>query len=181
MRKLSIAAGALLAGSLLGGCIQMTPATYVVSQDVRTALKPYQGQRARVSGVAEPKGLDLMCRAVGNLRIADGLGVGAFVARAFNDELKFAGLSQEGGAVLEGTLTRVDFSSSSGLVNGYWSLALTLRSSNGASLDVAVRHEFESGFDGHTGCSNTGLALSPAVQKLIRAAIEHPRFPELLK
>lgn len=174
-------AGLACAGTMLAGCIQMTPATYTVSGDAKAALQRYQDKKVRVLDVEQPAGLSLMCRAVGDVKIADGMSVGAFVARAFNDEFKFAGIYGEGGATLRGTLTEVDFSSSDGLVGGHWSLALTLRSSNGSSLDVAVRHEFESGFNGHTGCLNTGLALSPAVHKLILAAIADPRFPTLLR
>jgi len=47
-----------------------------------------------------------------------------FVQKAFNDELKFADLYSEQSVALTGRLTKIVFSSTSGLTNGSWDLAV---------------------------------------------------------
>lgn len=179
--KISRALIAALAAAVLGGCASLTPATYTVSPEIRQSLKAYEGTRVRLAELGGPAQFDAMCRAVGNLRLENGLTVPQFVQKAFNDELKFAGLQADGGVQLKGRLTRAEFSSSASLVSGYWVLAMTLASSNGKSMDVEARHEFDSGFNGLTACNNTSQALAQASQALIRKTVADPRFATLVR
>jgi hypothetical protein len=172
---------ACAAALLLSGCISMTPARYMVSPDVKEALAKYQGAHANVASIEEPAEFNALCRAVGNLMIQDGMTVAQFVRRAFNDELRYAGLHADNGRVLTGALTRAEFSSSAGLVNGWWELSVRLDSTNGKSLAVSVRHDFESGFNGFSACNQTGLELGNAVRLLIAKAVADPQFAALLK
>lgn len=165
----------------LGGCVSITPATYTVSPEVRQSLARYQGEHALVVSMTGPANFDPMCRAVGNVRIENDLSVAQFVQKAFNDELRYAGIAGEGGAKLTGTLNKVDFSSSAAVVNGYWDLDLTLKSSNGKSMEVPIHYDFSAGFSGITACSNTSQALAQAAQELVRRTAADPRFPTLLK
>ncbi|NQY35553.1 MAG: hypothetical protein HRT37_11390 [Alteromonadaceae bacterium] len=80
-----------------------------------------------------------------------------------------------------GGISKVEFSSISGLTNGYWDIGLHLISSNGKELDVNNIYSFKSGFDAITACNATADALSPAVQDLIKATVQHPEFVELMK
>lgn len=91
-----------------------------------------------------------------------------------------AGLYSESGASISGDITRISYSSISGLTNGYWDIAVLLKSSNGKSLNVANRYEFKSGFDAITACNATADALTPAVQDLIQSAVTNPGFVILL-
>jgi hypothetical protein len=122
-----------------------------------------------------------MCRAVGDVKIENGLTVPQFIQKSFNDELKFAGIHAGNGVQLKGNLTRIEFSSSASLVKGYWDLALNLSSSNGKSMSVENRHDFDSGFDGATACNNTSQALAQAAQALIRKTVADPRFGTLVR
>lgn len=178
MRK--IFAGLALALAL-GGCVSITPATYTVSPEIRQSLAQYYGQHASVVAMTAPASFDPMCRAVGNVRIENDLSVAQFVQKAFNDELRYAGIAGEGGVQLTGTLNKVDFSSSASVVNGYWDLDLTLTSSNGKSMQVPVHYDFSAGFSGITACSNTSQALARAAQALVRKTVADPRFSTLLK
>jgi hypothetical protein len=165
----------------LSGCMTMTPANYMVSQESKAALAKYAGSKVIVTQVASPATFDRMCRAVGNVEIADKMDIGHFVAKGFNDELKFAGIYADNGVKLTGAVTKAAFSSSAALVNGWWDLGLTLQSSNGQSMSIESRHEFESGFVGASACNNTSMALGPAVQQLVQKTVSDPRFATLLK
>jgi len=165
----------------LSGCMTMTPANYMVSQESRATLSKYAGRKLAVMQVTGPPRFDTMCRAVGDIQIVDGLTVAQFVAKGFNDEIKFAGLYSDNGTKLTSSLTKAAFSSSSNLVNGYWELGLTLQSSNGQSMSVDSRYDFEAGFVGPSACNNTSRALGPAVQKLVQKTVADPKFAGLLK
>ena len=60
-------------------------------------------------------------------------------------------------------------------------MALTLASSNGASLRAKNRYEFKSGFDAITACNQTAQALGPAVQDLIKKTVTNAHFGALLR
>jgi PBP1b-binding outer membrane lipoprotein LpoB len=181
MKNARTALLAATAAVLLSGCISMTPATYMVSPDIKQTLKQYDGSKLQVSQIEGPADFNAMCRAVGNVQIENGLSVPQFIQKSYNDELKFAGLHAENGVQLKGKLTRVEFSSSASLVNGYWDLALSLASSNGKSMNVETRHDFESGFNGATACNNTSQALAQAAQALVRKTVADPRFGTLIR
>lgn len=163
------------------GCSTMTPARYSVSIDNNQALKRYEGSQARLVSISSSTKYDANCRLMGPIQASDGMTIPQFVEKAFNDELKFANVYSEQGVALEGDLTRIAFSSSAGLVNGWWELALKLTSSNGKSLAVESRYDFKSGFDAVTACNQTAQALGPAVQDLIKKTVTDPQFGELLK
>ena len=163
------------------GCSTMTPARYAVSVDNNLALKKYEGSRVKLVSMVSPASFDPNCRLMGPIQGSDGMTVPQFVQKAFNDELKFANLYAEDGVTLDGNLTKIAFSSTSGLTNGWWELDLTLKSSKGKSMDVASLYEFKSGFDAITACNQTAQALGPAVQDLIKKTVTDPQFSALLR
>ena len=175
MKKLLVLACVLA----VTGCSTMQPPRYAVSVDNIEALKKHDAQAkvVRLNQVAE---FSPNCRAMGPIEPADGLTVPAFVAKAFNDELKMAGLYADSGVQISGDITKVEFSSISNLTNGYWEIGVDLKSSNGNRLQVDNRYDFKSGFDAITACNATADALTPAVQDLIKAVVTHPRFASLL-
>ncbi len=87
--------------------------------------------------------------------------------------------SQEG-LKISGEITNIEFSSISGLTNGYWDIGLSLNSSNGQNFSISNKYAFKSGFDAITACNATADALAPAIQDLIKATISHPNFNKLL-
>lgn len=172
---------AILAAMALSGCISMTPATYLVSQESKAALQKYQGSRLAVDEIAGPPSFDPMCRAVGKVQPSDGTSLGQFVAKGFNDELRYAGLYGDNGVRLKGSLTKAVFSSSAGVTGGYWDIGLTLESSNRTSMAIEHKYEFEAGFVGASACNNTSRALGPAIQQLVQKTITDPRFAALVR
>ena len=172
---------ALAGAVVVSGCISMTPANYMVSQETKSALAKYPGAKLAVVRIAEPSKFEAMCRAVGNISMVDNLTIGQFIARGFNDELKYAGAYADNGVKLTGAVTKAEFSSTASMVNGYWDLGITLQSSNGQSMAVDSRYEFESGFVGASACNNTSRALGPAVQQLVSKTINDARFAALVR
>lgn len=166
---------------LLSGCSTMTPARYSISADNNQALSKYEGAKIELVTLAPPADYDSGCRLMGPVQGPDGESIPQFVRHAFNDEFKFAKLYSKDGVKLRGTLTKIEFSSTSGLTNGWWGLAIKLSSPNGQTLEESSHTDFKSGFDAITACNQTAQALGGAVQDLIKATITDPKFGALLK
>lgn len=166
---------------LATGCSTMTPSRYSVSVDNNQALKQHAGAAVRVTSMSAPASYDSNCRLMGPIQASDGMSIPQFVEKAFNDELKFAGIYSDSGVALTGALTKIQFSSMAGLTNGWWDLGLTLTSSNGKAMSAENRYEFKSGFDGITACNQTAQALGPAVQDLINQVVTDPSFASLIQ
>lgn len=166
--------------AILAGCSTMQPPRYAISVDNVQALKQYDNKKVMVSDFTQSAQYSSGCRLMGPIEPADGLTIPAFVSKAINDELKMAGIYAENGTKITGDITQIGFSSTSGLTNGFWNIAIDLKSSNGNSMSVSNKYSFKSGFDAITACNATADALTPAVQDLIKAAIAKPEFKTLL-
>ncbi len=164
----------------VSACSTMTPARYAPSADTNQALKKFEGTKVRLTHLAAPGDYDANCRFMGPIQAADGQSIPEFVRNAFNDEFKFANIYSNDGVALEGALSKIEFSSTSGLTEGWWELGIVLRSSNGKTLQELSRTEFKSGFDAITACNQTAQALAGAVQDLIKATVMDPEFKALL-
>ena len=169
----------VLIAVLLGACSTMQPPRYSVSADNVQQLKQMPTVSGEFVSFAGPASFSSNCRLMGPIEPADGLTIPQFITKAFNDELKMADRFNPAGAQVSGEVTNVEFSSISGLTNGYWDIGITLTSSNGKSLEVNNKYEFKSGFDAVTACNATADALSAAVQDLISATINTPGFSAL--
>lgn len=177
MKKLVFMLIALL---MLSACSTMQPPRYAISVDNIQKLKTYEDAKVEFISLNQSANFNSNCRLMGPIEPADGLTIPQFVSKAFNDELKMAELYSKDGTKLSGDITKVEFSSISGLTNGYWDIGLKLNSSNGQSLSVSNKYTFKSGFDAITACNATADALSPAVQDLIYKTVTHPEFGKLL-
>lgn len=166
---------------LLSACSTMQPPRYSVSVDNIQHLKRLDGVKAEMASVSMPVSFSSNCRLMGPIQPADGLTIPQFVRKAFNDEFKMAEIHSNEGIELEGEIYKIEFSSVSGLTNGYWDIGLKVKSSNGHSLAVSNKYSFKSGFDAITACNATADALSPAVQDLIETTVTHPNFEALVK
>jgi hypothetical protein len=159
----------------------MTPARYAVSVDNNQMLKQYEGAAIRLGNLTASSDYSANCRLMGPIKAADGMSIPDFIQKAFNDEFKFANVYSDSGINLSGTVTKVEFSSTSGLTDGWWDLGIKLTSSNGASMEAENRHSFKSGFDAITACNQTAQALGSAVQDLIKKVISDPQFSQLIR
>jgi hypothetical protein len=178
MKKIVIMA---ITALLLSACSTMQPPRYAVSVDNIQQLKNYSNAKAEVVSLSQPANFSSNCRLMGPIEPADGLTFSQFISKAFNDEFKMAGIYSTDGVKITGDITKIEFSSITGLTNGYWDIGLKLKSLNGRSLSVSNKYTFKSGFDAITACNATADALSPAVQDLIKATINHSEFKGLLK
>jgi len=164
----------------LSACSTMQPPRYAVSVDNIQELKNYDGSKVQVASLTQSGKFAANCRLMGPIEPADGLTVPDFISKAINDEFKMAGIHSEDGASITGDVTKIDFSSSAGLTNGFWDIAVDLQSSNGNTLSASNKYDFKSGFDAVTACNASADALTPAVQDLINKIVTDPQFSSLL-
>jgi hypothetical protein len=107
-----------------------------------------------------------------------------YIRHVFADELKLAG--KDGGVrprvMLTGHVERLKFSSIlDWLSRGYWDIELRLDSSNGHTLTVERRTEFETGYRDLPVCERVAAQYRIAVQALIGALLSSPDFPSLVE
>lgn len=178
MKKMVLVAVVLL---ILSACSTMQAPRYSISVDNIQKLKSYEDVKVEVVSLNQSADFSPNCRLMGPIEPADGLTIPQFISKAFNDEFKMAGIYSKDGLKLSGDITKIEFSSTTGLTNGYWDIGLRLDSSNGHSLSVNNKYTFKSGFDAITACNATADALTPAVQDLLKATFSHPEFNKLLK
>jgi hypothetical protein len=175
---MKILGGHLIMAFLLYGCSTMTPPRYSMSADTNHLLKQFRGKTAVLTELVPAASYEPTCRLMGPIQAGDGLTIPQFVAKAFNDELKFADLYDETqGVKLSGSIDKVGFSSAS----GWWDLAMTLRSEKGIEFSVDHRYNFTTSFDAITACNQAAQALGAATQDLIKKSVSHPQFPTLLE
>ncbi|WP_299022722.1 hypothetical protein [uncultured Photobacterium sp.] len=165
----------------LTACSTMQPPRYSTSVDNIQKLKTFEGAKANVASFTQNASFDANCRLMGPIEPADSLTIPEFITKAINDEFKMADIYSPTGSQITGEITNIEFSSTSGLTNGYWDIGVILKSSNGSSLKTSNKYTFKSGFDAITACNATADALTPAVQDLIKTAVNHPDFASLLK
>lgn len=178
MKKLSVTLFIVFA---LSACSTMQPPRYAVSVDNIQTLKEHKDASVGVVSLSQSASFSANCRLMGPIEPADNLTFPQFITKAINDEFKVANIYSTDGIKLTGDITKIEFSSSAGLTNGYWNIALSLQSSNGTTLSVSHQYNFKSGFDAITACNATADALSPATQDLLTALFSHPDFQALIK
>jgi hypothetical protein len=166
---------------MLSACSTMQPPRYAISVDNIQKLKSYEGAKVEVVSLNQPANFNPKCRLIGPVELADGLTFSQFICKAFNDELKMANLYSKDGVKISGDITKIDFSSSTGVTGGYWDIGLRLDSSNGQNLSVSNKYTFKSAWDAATACNATANAFPSAIQDLIKTAINDPEFDRLIK
>jgi hypothetical protein len=171
-----------LLGYFIIGCATPNAPRYAVSMDNSQALKKIEGSKVQIASIKSAVRYNSSCRMFGQINPPDGMTMSKYVEKAFNDELKNAGIYDANkGVSLSGVLTRAEFSSTSAITRGWWSMGLKLSSPGGKSINVENIYEFESGYEGMTACYQTAQALGPAVQDLINKIVTDPNFAALLK
>jgi hypothetical protein len=144
-------------------------------------LRAHRGTAVNVGvfTAQEPGRTEITCRAVGPIKTPDGETFETFIRKAFVDELTISELYvPTAPLVLTGHVDELDFRSFN---EPAWLIALTLRSSNGRSLAVREEYAFAWNYMAEVACNQTAHALMPAVQNLVRKAVQHPGFADLLK
>jgi hypothetical protein len=141
------------------------------------------GEVATVGGFTLTTTPDLQCRAVGPVTLPDGHTIPSYIQKAFEDELKLAGVYNPAtpSVTISGVVDKVSFSSSKGFFQGEWVLGLTVTSSNGNRVSALEQYDFDSAYLGDKGCQKTADALVPATQNLIKKIVNDPGFKDLFK
>lgn len=183
MRPIALSIALLSAGAL-AGCETPTSQRYSISVENNMAIQRLGATGVTIGTFSEPVTFEAMCRLVGPLRAPDGMTHTQYIQRAFDSEFKLASRGGTGAAprvVLSGGVTRLAFATFSPGARDYWAIDLTLRSSNGKSLDTQVRYPFDSGYLGQEACRQAAEAFPRAVQDLIANTLQHSQFANLLR
>lgn len=167
--------------ALLSACATVSPG-YKPDVANQAALSKVHANNVAVGAFEQPAEISTMCRGNGPVDPPEGMTFASFVQDSLAKELKASGKLASGApdVTLTGQLTKVDFSSSHHVVDGYWDLNLDLHSSNGKALSVAEHYEFGTSFLATIACNKTAAALPVAVEKLIHKVVTNPGFPALL-
>lgn len=182
-RGATLRAASLIVATLLVGCETPTTQRYSVSADNNVALRAMKMPPTGVRPFTSSANFDENCRALGPLQVADGIGHVQYIQKAFEDELKLAGIYSNTSPQysIGGTVKKLEFSSARGITGGSWLIDISLNSTNGKTFDVVEYYEFQSGFVANDACKATAEAYLRAVQNLIGKAIMHPDFPALTR
>src|SRR5262245_19725121 len=127
----------------LAGCESMSPATYANFADNVVALRNYGNAKVAVVSMNDQSKLDAGCRLVGPITASGNRTIPQFIQDSFNEELKFANIHSldQGAAQLRMTLVTAEFSSMSGLTNGWWDLAVNIENpAYGRSMTTSSRY-----------------------------------------
>ena len=172
-----------LLGVSLSGCETPTTQRYSISAENNIALKSIGATGIGVGNFNPPNSFSSNCRALGPLKVADNMTHTGYIQKAFEDELRVAGIHAATNArvVLSGSVDKLEFSSARALTGGQWTIGLTLRSSNGKQMTVNEYYEFDTGFVATEACRNTAEAYSRAVQNLVAKTVKDPVFVSLVK
>ena len=169
----------------LSACSTMTPTTYSNFADNTVALRAYSSvSKASVLSMNDLSGFNPQCRLMGPVQASGDRTPAQFIRDSFNDELKFADVYgvESGDKEIALVLHKASFSSMSGFTRGAWEFALEVANADGTvRYTVESQYPFQSGYDAMTACKQTAQAMTPAVQRLIQAAVSHPEFAKIMK
>lgn len=171
------------AALMLTACETPTTQRYAIAPNNNVSIKALGVSGIGVGTFSPPATFSETCRALGPLKVADNLTHTQYIQRAFEDELKVAGVfaGSSPRVNLTGKLEKLEFSSSRGLTGGSWTIDLNISSSNGQSMLTKEYYEFDSGFSAPEACRQTAEAFSRAVQNLIGKTVANPSFLALVK
>lgn len=166
------------------GCSTYSPKLYSISSENGTILKPVNNISIHVDSFESTASTSKLCRLAAFIAPPDNISFERYIQMALADELSGAGMLDNSTpkVSLKGVIEDLDFSSAvrGEFKKGEWRIKLKLISSNGNSLTVSDKYEFESYFLGGTACKRTAESFLPAVQKLIDKIIRDQRFAALL-
>jgi len=170
-------------GLLLTGCETTSSRPYSPSTENIVALQQSIAKQGKVVGLgdfdaAADVDTELTCRAMGAIDVGSGKSAVEFIEDAMRTELFQADSFDPNSAnKISGTVTQFDADSWG---TGNWKLSLKLVSDvHPSGYNVSSSYDFKSSFSALNACQNVVDAFTPAVQKLIKTAIEHPDFSKL--
>jgi hypothetical protein len=122
----------------------------------------------------------VMCRLATPIGTPSGETFASYIKNAFAKELLTAGMYNPSSDVTI-SMNIDSLYGSTTLGNAYWEFEVTLKSSNGKTMKVKSRYDYESSFSAMSACSEMQRSFVLAVQKLIGDIVNSPEFAELIK
>lgn len=155
------------------GCASYVAGRYSMSVDNAVALRSMKGVKLNVGNFKDDTDNAIMsCNYKGDITTMDGESYVQFIRNALITELKFADIYSESAPVtITGKLDQVDNSTA---IATDWKFVITIGSSNGKSITVVEKYNYNGSVVG-TASSTCGAAASafvPAVQNLIGKIIQ---------
>ena len=176
----------IVAGALAGGCstYQVSPyALTVTNVQAFRALGSTKVKVAQFTGDETASKNGTGCRAVGPINTPSGRPFFDYIQGALSDELRVAGLYDDGASlIVKGRLTHLDLRSSTekSIDEGDWKLTLLITVGGEPTFTIEHKYKFESSFWGEKACALSAQAFMPAIQSLMRAIANHPTFQKAL-
>lgn len=169
---------------VLSACSYIPPSQYFTTSEVGDALRRLPPVKLEVASVQSSVNISMACRGMVPIPIAGNLTLPDFIKGAFNQEFMAAGFDSfaqsdgaDDGVKLEIDIKLAEFASMARVTNGWWAFLITVRNpATGYEYDVAARYDFATAYDGVVACTNTGLALTPSVQKLVQTTVSNEKF-----
>ena len=167
---------------LMSGCSNKVPTYSNTPQNMR-AVKTVAASASPVNvGAFTATNADeskVMCRLATPVGTPDGVTFAKYIEDALATELEMGNMIDPKSKVtLTGHLDNIYGSTVLG--NAYWEFKLKVSSSNGKSIDVNSRYDYESSFTAYSACSEMQRSYLPAVQELVNKIVTNPQFKELL-
>lgn len=183
MRASLTAAVAISGALLLSACETTTAIPYQAStQNVISAQRTLKPANSKVTlGAFTSSGKDAdkpNCRAAGQLDVAPGKSVEAFIRDAFQTELFMAnGYDEAAATSISANVDRVEVNT---VGTGAWTIAMTVKSNAyPQGYSVSTTYPFASSFSAVNACKNAVAAFNPAVQELLNKVVSTPDFAKL--
>lgn len=119
-----------------------------------------------------------LCRLAGAISLPGNESLEDFVRGALIKELVTSGVyRQEAGSIINLEITDIHFIS---VTPAYWRISARVSSPKYTQgYQVSIKQRFDTSYDAISACGNTADALVTAVQALITAILNHPKFTSL--
>lgn len=183
MKKIYYTGLVIFAMFIFSGCANKVH-DYSISTENLIALKQIAQKGNTVKlGKFTDSGKDersVMCRLATPIGTPTGETFASYIQNAMKKEMIVAGVYSDSA---KNTLTANlnDIYGSTTLGNAYWDIDMTVKSTNGKSLRVKSRYDYESSFSAYSACSEMQRSFPLAVQKVIKEIITNPKFVSLTK
>ena len=159
------------------------PQRYSVSADNTKALLKLRAGHVNVGPFSKTADFDNSCRAVaGVVEEPDSAGFEGYIQKALVEELKQAGMfdDQAPTITLSGVVEKLSLTAQRSVYISRWDIGVRLKSSNGNSVYITQRYEFNAGPQFLPDCQIIADQYMVAVQKTLGKLIDAPEFQSLV-
>ena len=169
---------------ILSGCATTNSIPYKASTENIIAIQQSlqaQGKKVSIGHIVMADGVEehLVCRMLGEVKVAPGKTLTTYVKDAFEEELFNAQVyDPNASTIINGKITALSFSS---FAPANWIIEMEVSSNVSSGYTVNIKYPYNSSWMASTACQNVADAFGPAVQELLKQVVTHPKFAELAK